>query len=172
MAPKALAANYRIEALDARHDRASFCCGVSELDIYLQQRAGQDLKRKVAAVFVLTPDGETVSGYYTLSAHAIMGADLPPDLTKRLPRFPLPVTLLGRMAVAQALQGSGLGEYLLLDALNRALRASRQVASWAVVVDAKAGARSFYLKHDFVPLPTSPERLFLPMKTIETLFAV
>jgi len=172
MAPKALAANYRIEALEAHHDRASFCCSVSELDIYLQQRAGQDLKRKLAAVFVLTPDGETISGFYTLSAHSIASADLPLDLTKRLPRFPLPVTLLGRMAVAQALQGSGLGEYLLLDALNRALNGSRQVASWAVVVDAKAGARSFYLKHDFVPLPTSPDRLFLPMKTIETLFAV
>ncbi len=172
MARKALAANYRIEALEAHHDRASFCCGVSELDIYLQQRAGQDLKRKLAAIFVLTPDGETISGFYTLSAHSIAGADLPPDLAKRLPRFPLPVTLLGRMAVAQALQGSGLGEYLLLDALNRALRGSRQVASWAVVVDAKAGARSFYLKHDFVPLPTFPDRLFLPMKTIEMLFAV
>ncbi len=172
MARKALAANYRIEALEARHDRASFGCGVSELDTYMQQRAGQDLKRKLAAVFVLTPDGETISGYYTLSAHSIMGADLPPDLAKRLPRFPLPVTLLGRMAVARALQGSGLGEYLLLDALNRALRGSRQVASWAVVVDAKAGARSFYLKHDFVPLPTFPDRLFLPMKTIETLFAL
>ncbi|MGA2754096.1 MAG: GNAT family N-acetyltransferase [Terracidiphilus sp.] len=172
MARKPLAANYRIEALEAHHDRASFCCSVSELDIYLQQRAGQDLKRKLAAVFVLTPDGETISGFYTLSAHSIASADLPLDLTKRLPRFPLPVTLLGRMAVAQALQGSGLGEYLLLDALNRALNGSRQVASWAVVVDAKAGARSFYLKHDFVPLPTSPDRLFLPMKTIETLFAV
>lgn len=172
MAPKALAANYRIEALEARHDRSSFCCGVSELDIYLQQRADQDLKRRLAAVFVLTPDGETISGYYTLSAHSIMGADPPPYLAKQLPRFPLPVTLLGRMAVAQAVQGSGLGEYLLLDALNRSLKGSRQVASWAVVVDAKAGARSFYLKHDFIPLPTNPDRLFLPMKTIKTLFAV
>jgi predicted GNAT family N-acyltransferase len=172
VARKSLATNYRVEALDAHHDRASFCCGVSELDAYLQQRAGQDLKRRLAAVFVLTPNGETISGYYTLSAHSIMGADLPPGLAKQLPRFPLPVTLLGRMAVAQALHGSGMGEYLLLDALNRALMGSRQVASWAVVVDAKAGARSFYLKHDFIPLPASPDRLFLPMKTIETLFAV
>jgi predicted GNAT family N-acyltransferase len=171
VARKALATNYRIEALEAHHDRASFCCGVSELDIYLQQQAGQDLKRKLAAVFVLTPDGKTISGFYSLSAHSIAGADLPPDVAKRLPRFPLPVTLLGRMAIAQALQGSGLGEHLLLDALNRALKGSRQIASWAVVVDAKAGARSFYLRHDFVPLPTSPDRLFLPMKTIETLFA-
>ena len=171
MARKNPAPNLRIEALEAHHDRASFCCGVPELDTYLQQRAGQDLQRKLAAVFVLTADSKTIAGFYTLSAHSIAGTDLPPELAKRLPRFPLPVTLLGRMAVARALQGAGLGEYLLLDALNRALRGSRQVASWAVVVDAKAGARSFYLKHDFIPLPTSPDRLFLPMKTIEALFA-
>jgi len=148
-----------------------FWCGVPELDTYLQQRAGQDLQRKLAAVFVLTADSKTIAGFYTLSAHSISGADLPPELAKRLPRFPLPVTLLGRMAVAQSLQGAGLGEHLLLDALNRALHGSRQVASWAVVVDAKAGAREFYLKHDFIPLPDSPDRLFLPMMTIEALFA-
>lgn len=171
MARKTLAASYRIESLEAHHVRAGFSCGVSELDLYLQERAGQDLKRKLAAVFVLTDDSKKIAGFYTLSAHSIAGADLPPELAKGLPRFPLPVTLLGRMAVAQALQGEELGEYLLLDALNRALHGSRQVASWAVVVDAKAGARSFYLKHDFIPLPALPDRLFLPMKTIEMLFA-
>jgi predicted GNAT family N-acyltransferase len=171
VARKNLAANLRIEALEAHHDRTGFCCGVQELDIYLQQRAGQDIRRKLAAVFVLTTDCKTIAGFYTLSAHSISGADLPAELVKRLPRLPLPVTLLGRMAVAQALQGAGLGEYLLLDALNRALNGSRQIASWAVVVDAKAGARNFYLKHDFIPLPASPDRLFLPMKTIEALFS-
>jgi len=171
VARKSLAANLRVEALEAHHDRAGFCCGVPELDAYLQERAGQDLKRKLAAVFVLTQDSKTVAGFYTLSAHSISGADYPPEIAKRLPRFPLPITLLGRMAVAQSSQGAGLGEYLLLDALNRALHGSRQIASWAVVVDAKAGARSFYLKHGFIPLHTSPDRLFLPMKTIETLFA-
>jgi predicted GNAT family N-acyltransferase len=171
VARETLASNYRVEALETHHVRAGFRCGVSELDTYLEQRAGQDIQRKLAAVFVLTADSKTIAGFYTLSAHSIAGADLPLEVAKRLPRFPLPVTLLGRMAVAEALQGSGLGEYLLLDALNRALRGSRQVASWAVVVDAKAGARSFYLKHDFIPLPASPDRLFLPMKTIEMLFA-
>jgi predicted GNAT family N-acyltransferase len=171
VARKNLAADLRIEALEAHHDRAGFCCGVPELDNYLQQRAGQDIKRKLAAVFVLTEDSKAIAGFYTLCAHSIAGADLPPELAKHLPRFPLPATLLGRMAVAQALQGAGFGEYLLLDALNRALHGSRQVASWAVVIDAKAGARSFYLKHDFIPLPDSPDRLFLPMKTIEALFA-
>lgn len=162
--------NYRIEPLHAKHDRAAFSCGIPELDSYLQQRAGQDMERNLAAVFVLTPDGKTVAGFYTLSAHSIQAVALPPAIAKKLPRFPLPVTLLGRMAVSQSLQGQGLGEFLLLHALERAWLGSRQVASWAVVVDAKAGARDFYLKNDFISLPSQPDRLFLPMKTIEKLF--
>jgi hypothetical protein len=68
------------------------------------------------------------------------------------------------------LQGRRLGEFLLLHALERALIGSKQVASWAVVVDTKAGARNFYLKHDFIALTSHPDRLFLPMATIEKLF--
>jgi predicted GNAT family N-acyltransferase len=170
VARKRIAAQFRIEPFASNHDRAAFSCGVPELDTYLQRQAGQDMKRKLAAVFVLTADGTSVAGFYTLSAHSIRAADLPEDQAKKLPRFPLPVTLLGRMAVTQSLHGQGLGEFLLLHALDRALLGSRQVASWAVVVDAKAGARDFYLKHDFLPLPTQSDRLFLPMKTIGMLF--
>jgi len=170
MAAKTGPAGYRIEPLGPNHDRAAFCCGVSELDTYLQRQASQDLKRNLAAVFVLTSDGTAIAGFYTLSAHSIRGTELPRELAKKLPGFPLPVTLLGRMAVAQLVQGQGWGEFLLLHALERALRGSQQVASWAVVVDAKAGARDFYLKHDFLALPAKPDRLFLPMKTIESMF--
>jgi len=170
VARKTIAAEYRIEPLGSHHDRSPFSCGVSELDNYLQRQAGQDMKRNLAAVFVLTADSASVAGYYTLSAHSILAAELPLDSAKKLPRFPIPVTLLGRMGVAQSLQGQGWGEFLLLHALDRALRGSRQVASWAVVVDAKAGARDFYIKHDFLPFATQPDRLFLPMKTIEKMF--
>jgi GNAT superfamily N-acetyltransferase len=167
---KEIAADYTVEPLTPNHDRAAFSCGTPELDRYLQQQAGQDLKRKLAAVFVLIRDSKSVAGFYTLSAHSVLAAGLPPDVAKALPRFPLPVTLLGRMAVAESLQGLGLGEFLLLHALERAWVASRQVASWAVVVDAKAGAREFYLKHDFAPFPTQLDRLFLPVRTIEKMF--
>jgi predicted GNAT family N-acyltransferase len=120
---------------------------------------------------ILTPDGKTVSGFYTLSAQSMVATDLPEDQARRLPRLPLPVTLLGRMAISQALHGRGLGELLLMNALERSLIGSLQVASWAVIVDAKIGARDFYLKHEFIPLPSQPDRLFLPMKTIAKLFA-
>jgi len=170
VAPKTRPAGYRIEPLAPSHDRAVFCSGVSELDAYLQRQAAQDLKRNRAAVFVLTSDSKAIAGFYTLSAHSIQAAELPQDLSRKLPRFPLPVTLLGRMAVAQSLQGQGWGEFLLLHALERALRGSQQVASWAAVVDAKAGARDFYVKHDFIPSATQPNRLFLPMRSIEKMF--
>jgi GNAT superfamily N-acetyltransferase len=170
VASRTFAAGYRVEPLGQNHNRAGFACGISELDRYLRRQAGQDLNRKLAAIFVLTKDGSNIAGFYTLSAHSIAAAELPPDLAKNLPRFPLPVTLLGRMAVAQTLQGQGLGKFLLLHALERAWIGSKQVASWAVVVDAKAGARDFYLKHDFMPFPGQPDRMFLPMRTVEGLF--
>jgi predicted GNAT family N-acyltransferase len=162
---------YKIEPLKSHHDRAGFCCGVLTLDTYLQRQARQDLERKLAAVFVLTSDGKTISGFYTLSAHSVLAADLPEDQAKKLPRFPLPVTLLGRMGVSKDLRGQRMGEFLLMHALERAWIGSQQVASWAVVVDAKAGARDFYQKYDFLPFPAQPDRLFLPMTTIEKLFA-
>lgn len=162
---------YRIEPLASHHDRAAFSCGVAALDVYLQRQARQDFDRNLAAIFVLTRDSRTVDGFYTLSAHSILAAELPESLARKLPRFPLPATLLGRMAISESLRGRRLGEYLLMHALERAWIGSREVASWAVVVDAKAGAREFYLKFDFLPLPSNPDRLFLPMVTIEGLFA-
>lgn len=129
------------------------------------------MSRRLAAAFVMTNDGTTVAGFYTLSSLSIASADLPENLAKRLPsRLPIPVTLLGRMGVSIAMKGRGLGTDLLMNALYRALQATQTVASWAVVVDAKVGARDFYLKHEFVPMPATPYRLFLPMKTIEQMF--
>ena len=127
------------------------------------------MERNLASTFVLTTDSRTIAGFYTLSASSILAADLPEAIAKKLPRLPLPVTLLGRMAVAESVQGTGLGEALLMLALERALKSSRTVASWAMIVDAKEGARGFYAKYEFIPFASQPNRLFLPMKTIEKL---
>jgi predicted GNAT family N-acyltransferase len=163
---------FEITPLGDHHNRAAFSCGVEPLDRYLQKQASQDVAKHVAAVFVATPDAQTIAGFYTLSAHAISPGDLPPEVAKKLPRYPsVPVTLLGRLAVSVAFQGQRLGEILLLDALKRALVHSREVASAAVVVDAKdENVRTFYLRHDFIPLPAQPNRLFFLMKSIEKLF--
>lgn len=160
------------EPLGDKHDRAAFSCGVEALDKYFQgDPIRQDMSRRLAAAFVMTSDGTTVVGFYTLSSLSIASADLPENLAKRLPsRLPIPVTLLGRMGVHSGWKGRGLGTDLLMDALHRALQATQAVASWAVVVDSKEGVRDFYLKHEFISIQASPDRLFLPMKTIEQMF--
>ncbi len=142
------------------------------LDNYLKRQAGQDIKRRVAAAFVLSHDGRTIAGYYTLSQFSVDLGEIPQHIAKRLPRYPMvPATLIGRLAVSTAFRGQGLGEILLMDALHRSLVLSEQVASAAVIVDAKDDrARRFYLKYGFLELPGISGRLFLPMKTVEQLF--
>jgi predicted GNAT family N-acyltransferase len=157
--------------LSDQHDRAAFSCGVDALDLYFQKQASQDVRKKVAAVFVLTPDGTTVTGFYTLSAHLVNLADIPIEFAKKLPRYPLvPATLLGRLAIGTVFRGQGLGEFLLMHAFEKALESSRRVASAIVVVDAKdEAARNFYLRYGFIPLESQPNRLLYPMRTIEKL---
>ena len=169
--PREAQPRYRIEPLAATHDRDGFSCGVEPLDSYFRQQVGQDVDRRIATAFVLTADSKTVAGFYTLSNLSLLGVELPEKLAKKLPsRRPIGVTLLGRMAVSVELKGRGLGEFLLMHAMERAWLASQQVASWALVVDPKEEARAFYIKYDFVTFPAQPNRLFLPMKTIERLF--
>jgi predicted GNAT family N-acyltransferase len=163
---------FAFEPLGLKHDRAAFSCGVEALDTYLQKQASQDAKKHAAAPFVLTPDGKTIAGYYTLSQYSIELGDVPGELAKKLPKYPLvSATLLGRLAISVDFRGKGLGEMLLMDALHRSLKLSEQVASTGVVVDAKdEAARAFYRKYGFVELPKIDKRLFLPMATVERLF--
>jgi predicted GNAT family N-acyltransferase len=144
---------------------------IEALDNYLKTQAGQDVAKHVAVCFVLTPEGKTVAGFYTLSQYSVDLVKLPEDIAK-LPKYPeVPATLLGRLAVGETFRGQKLGEFLLLDALDRCLRQSSQVGSVAVVVDAKdQAAQRFYEHFEFKSLPAVPRRLFLPMKTIEKLF--
>jgi predicted GNAT family N-acyltransferase len=169
-------AKFRFEPLDKRtHDRMGFSCGDDRLDSYLKTQASQDLEKRVAAVMVLTPDGKTIAGYYTLSQYSIDLLSVPEEAARklRLPKYPeLPATLLGRLARNQSFRGLGIGELLLMGALQRALDQSRSVASTAVVVDAKdQQAKSFYLEYGFIELPDHPNRVFLPTATIEKMFA-
>jgi len=164
---------YRIEPIGKGHDRKSFACGSEPLDRYLKQQASQDADKRVTAPFVLVePSSKRVLGYYTLSASVITADALPPELAKKLPRYPqLPVTLLGRLAVDQNQRGKGLGELLLMDALHLSFQSASHIGSMALVVDAKdAVAATFYAHYGFIPLQRQPARLFLPMATIAELF--
>src|SRR6202012_5228704 len=90
------AEQFRIEPLSDRHNRAAFSCGVEALDRWFHENISQEISRRTAAAFVLTDDGVWVAGFYTLSTLSILGADLPPQLARKLPsRSPVGVTLLG-----------------------------------------------------------------------------
>ena len=163
---------FAFEPLGQQHNRAAFSCGVESLDSYLRKQAGQDARKRAAAPFVLTYDGRTIAGYYTLSQYAIELEDVPEEVAKKLPKYPLaPATLLGRLAVSIDFRGKGLGQALLMDALYRSLALSEQIASTGVIVDAKDElAHAFYLKYGFIDLPKVDKRLFLHVATIERLF--
>jgi ribosomal protein S18 acetylase RimI-like enzyme len=164
---------FLIEPLSSRHDRAAFSCGIESLDFYLVRQASQDFRRRVSVTFVLTPDGKTIAGYYTLSQYAVQLYDVPEGIARKLPKYPMvPATLIGRLAVSTAFRGQGHGEMLLMDALHRVLAHSREVASAAAIVDAvDESANAFYRKYGFLELPKVPRRLFLPIGTIEKIFA-
>ncbi|MCS6302728.1 MAG: GNAT family N-acetyltransferase [Nitrospira sp.] len=163
-----------VEPIGKHHNRADFSCGHETLDHYLKQQATQDARRRVAAPFILTreSDHKIIGGYYTLSASGIYLEDLPDEIVKKLPPYPMvPVTLLGRLAVDQRYRGQGIGEFLLMDALQRAFMQSSQIAAMAVVVDAiDDKAIDFYRHFGFIDFPDKPGKLFLPMKTIGSLF--
>jgi len=104
-----------------------------------------------------------VLGYYALTACEVLTEELPPDLAKKLPRK-IPGIRLGRLAVDRAVQGQGLGELLLVDAIERARRVFEHIGVHALFVDAKdERAAAFYRKYGFRPLPTDPLRLVLPL---------
>jgi predicted GNAT family N-acyltransferase len=163
---------FYFEPLGTSHDRAAFSCGVPPLDKYLQTQASQDMKKSLAAVYVLTPDGKTIAGFYTLSAYSVELDKIPDQIAKKLTRMPeVPATLIGRLARSDAFPKQRIGESLLADALKRSLANSKSVASWAVIVDAKdANAVAFYKKYGFIEIPSTPNRLFLPMETIAELY--
>lgn len=161
-----------IEPLARKHKRAAFSCGNEPLNRYLKTQASQDAKRHVAAPFVLVTTDNRIIGYYTLSAFSIKLPQLPTTQIRKLPQYPtVPATLLGRLAIDQDQRGFGLGEFLLMDALYRSAIASADIASYAVIADAKDDvAIAFYAKYSFVQFPDNPHRLFLPMKIIKKLF--
>lgn len=160
------AGSLRIETLGPGHDRGAFTCGVESLDLYIRQQAWQDMRRATARVFVAVSDGypERILGFYTLSAATIMAADLPPDIAKRLPKYPVPAALIGRLAVDRSVARRGLGGVLLADAVKKAMLAAETVAMTAIVVDPiDDAARQFYAAFGFQSLLGPERRMFLTL---------
>jgi GNAT superfamily N-acetyltransferase len=159
---------WRIERLDRAHERAEFRSGDASLDDFLRTRVSQYEKRNIGRTYVAVQAGDRrVYGYYTLASGAVAFQNIPVAASRKLPKHPVPVVLLARLAVDQTVRGRGLGEALLIDALKRCLKLARALGIHAVVVDAiDPKASAFYQKYGFVALLDNELHLYLPLATI------
>jgi GNAT superfamily N-acetyltransferase len=161
---------FAIRALADTDERTAFASGSQPLDRYFHQQVTQDIRRRISACFVAVELAtDRVAGFYTLATSSIPLPDLPPQIGRKLPRYPLvPAVYLGRLAVDTSFKGRGLGSALLFDALARAL--SSEIIAYAMLVDAKdEGAAAFYKHHEFIPFEGRPLTLFLPLETAKKL---
>ena len=151
------------------HQRASFDCGYPILNEYLKRYARQNHNKGTAKTIVAisASGGLKIDGYYTVSSSVIEFESLPDSYQRRMPAYPIPAVLIGKLAVDNSVKGRGLGRDLLVDALARTVRASQEIGIFAVRVDAiDLQAKEFYLKHEFIPFQDRELSLFLPIETI------
>lgn len=140
---------------------ADFSCGRPALDDYLIRHAWHAQRANTARSFVALRENRVV-GYYSLAAASVEPDQVPPRVLQGAGRYPIPLTLLARLAVDQSEQGAGLGKALLKDAMKRFLVAHEQVASRALLVHAADDkARAFYLAYGFEPASFNPLHLYL-----------
>lgn len=143
-----------------------FSCGNLDLDEYLKRFSKKNDKNDIAKTFVYI-DSDTVIGFYSISMSSIAFHDLPEKYKGGLPKYPIPVALIGKLAVDSKFQGREIGSALLIDAFQRILDASTSIAAFAVIVDAKnEKAKKFYQNFEFENYKQNPFSLFLPMKTV------
>lgn len=169
-----------IRALRSDDDRSSFSSGDSDLDRFLKNFAGQyQFRHHIGVTYVavsLSKYPAMIHGYATIAAGQLEIEDVPPAIRKRLPRYPLPVIRLGRLAVDETARSQGLGKALLRFVFQLALRMGEEVGCVGVVVDAKPNAVGFYEQFGFkaielveggVAAHLMAKALFLPLAEIQ-----
>jgi len=153
------------QLLGETHELDAFDCGAPSLDQWLKRRARGNQATGASRVYVVCR-GDCVVGYYALAAGAVERDEAPRTVRRNMPS-PIPVIILGRLAVDAQEQGNGVGAALLRDALLRVLNAAREIGAAAILVHAlNDRAKAFYLEHGFVESPVEPLVLMLPVKDI------
>lgn len=161
--------NVAIRRLDDQADRRSFISGVTALDDWLARQAAQAERKRLATVWVASPvdDPGQVVGYYSLAPWQVAFEECSTELRRRLPRYPLAVSLIARLAVAKNYQGQGVGSVLLVDAILRVRAASQTIPVQAVVVQAKdERAAAWYRRFGFASFPDQALFLYLPLAAV------
>ena len=150
------------------HELADFDSGVPSLDEWLKKRAFKNHASGASRCFALCADNVVVA-YYSLSAGAISHEEAPKAMRRNMPN-PLPVLLLGRLAVDKRYHNQGLGQALLRDAMLRAVSVSSDAGVFALLVHALSDqAKQFYRSRGFVESPLQPMTLFMTVETIRSI---
>ena len=162
-----MTASLHIEKLNRTHAVELFTCGQPELDRFLIRHALRAQQANSSQTYVAVSGGEVV-GFYTIVAGEVRHADAPERVVKGMPRHPIPLLVLARLAVHTNARGPGIGSGLLLDALGRTLQVADVIGVRALAVHAKDDqAISFYRHFGFTPSPTDARHLFMILNDIE-----
>ena len=157
-------------SITADQDLTSFDSGEPSLNEWLKRRAFKNHVTGASRCFILCA-GADVIGYYCLSAGAISHEAAPKAMRRNMPN-PLPVLLLGRLAVDQRYHNQGIGQALLRDAMLRAVNVSGDAGVFALLVHALSDqAKQFYLSRGFVESPLQPMTLFMTIETVRSILA-
>ncbi|HYA43289.1 MAG TPA: GNAT family N-acetyltransferase [Syntrophobacteraceae bacterium] len=152
--------------MNRTHAVEEFTCGQPELDRFLIRHALQAQQMNSSQTYVGL-SGKTVIGYYTIVAGEVRHTEAPPRVVKGMPRHPVPLLVLARLAVHGEWQGRGIGAGLLLDALGRTLQVADIIGVRSLAVHAKdAKAAEFYRHFGFVPSPADSRHLLMLIKDI------
>jgi len=162
-----MSSEFLVVPLEKGHQRSEFDCGIESLNLFLKNYARQNDEKGLSRTFVAIRPGEnTVHGYYSLSAASVSFEQVP----EKLPRYPIPTAHIGRLAVDRSTQGSGLGEFLLIDALRRTVLLADTLGIFAVELYAiNESAKSFYLRYGFTELADDPYHVYLSIRKIRQL---
>jgi len=163
-----------LETISKKHDRSRFDCGEPDLNNYLKKFARQNAQNNISQTFVVVShkDSKKILGFYSFNAGSIEFNTLPQDIYKKLPKYPIPIARLSRLAVDKSAQKKGLGEWLVMDAFKRCVKLSKEIGIFGLVVDAKhERAKKFYFQYGFHELNTQSLTLFIPTKTIIAMMA-
>lgn len=154
------------EPLTDQHEVSEFSCGEVALDRWLRQRAGQNERSGASRTYVVC-DGTAVVAYYALAVGSIEHRFAPGNIRRNMPE-PIPVMVLGRLAVDRRYAGRSIGTALVRDALLRTIRVAEQAGIRALLVHAlHETAASFYLRLGFIPSPFDPLVLFLGLNGLK-----
>lgn len=167
-----MTSSYETRAIEPDDAKSGFKSGQHPLDDFLKRHALRNDRDGIGRTYVLVRSSEddpalpALIGFYTLSMANVSAESVAPLLTERLPRYPMPVALIGRLAIDSRAQRRGFGERLLIDALRRVVDAARLIGCLGVIADAKdERAERFYAAYDFQAIEeaTYPRRMFLPI---------